>query len=304
MYHLSKPNSVSLPNITFPLPIHNNTPSSISNVPTSPAIGSSPSSTNPSLLRLPVFSRIESQNYFNNNKTDNLGPASLIAMAHFKKKDCAHLIPPEHVYNQILIAQHASYLTKGQKKNFAHLLHNLVKNGTIPQSSSISMSSECFIPSIPTTFADIRSKCTEGANSVVMNLPYPAIQTDVPNHCYVKISDVIEDFLAHGFLPLQPSMHQVNDWISTVSQSPLLVSSIQKATAMYGHDPFFFLAFKEWQDDYESQYAKTDRGSVWCKNMTIIAEPGTPKHFCTYPIAFSHGQHGHHAVERELEKDM
>jgi hypothetical protein len=30
-----------------------------------------------------------------------------------------------------------------------------------------------------------------------MNLPYPTIQTDVKGHCYVRILDAIEDFLAH-----------------------------------------------------------------------------------------------------------
>ena len=138
----------------------------------------------------------------------------------------------------------------------------------------------------------------------MQNLPYPAIQTNVPNHCFVKISDVIEDFLAHGFLPLQPALHHSTKWVSEMSQSPQLVTSMQLAMAKYGTEPFFFLGFKEWQDDYESQNGKKDRGSVWCKNITIIAEPGTPRHLCTYPIAFSSKGVDHQPVEKELEKDM
>ena len=147
--------------------------------------------------RLPFFSRMESQNYFMNNRTGNLGPASLVSMAHFKKREYAHLIPPQHVFNQILMAQHAADLTKGQKKNFAYMLQNLMKTmsqevpATIPYRKN-------FVLSLPITFSEIRNKLTEGPQSIVKNLPYPSIQTDVPGHSYVKISDVIEDFLAHG----------------------------------------------------------------------------------------------------------
>lgn len=203
------------------------------------------------------------------------------------------------MYNQVLIAQHASDLTKGQNKKFAHLLQNLSTTYSMPPQLT-----EGLNPKIPTTFADIRQKCTEGPNSVVMNLPYPDIQTDVPGHCYIKISHVLEDFLAHGFLPLQPSLTHSEDWITNIAQSPQLVSSLQEAIAKYGQEPFYFIAFKEWQDDYESQYARKDRGSVWCKNITILAEPGTPRHICTYPIAFSSKQTHHHKVEDMIEKDM
>jgi hypothetical protein len=78
----------------------------------------------------------------------------------------------------------------------------------------------------------------------MMNLPYPAIQMDVSDHCYVTISDVISDFLAHGFLPLQPAIHQSADWITELSQSPKLVSSVQNALALYGPEPFFSLLLK------------------------------------------------------------
>jgi hypothetical protein len=137
-----------------------------------------------------------------------------------------------------------------------------------------------------------------------MNLPYPDIQTTVPGHCHVKISHVLEDFLGHGFLPLQPSINYSEDWVTNISQSPQLVSSLQQAILKYGQEPFYFVGFKEWQDDYESQYARKDRGSVWCKNITILAEPGTPRHLCTYPIAFSSKQKEHHQVEAMIEKDM
>jgi hypothetical protein len=201
----------------------------------------------------------------------------------------------------MLIAQHVSYLTKGQRKNFALLFKNLMKSF---QPTNLGQPPSRFLPPLPIAFSDLRTKYVEGPHSILANLPYPAIQTDVPGHCYVKISDVIEDFLAHGFLPLQPSSHQATEWVTSVTQSPQLVSSLREAMGRYGQEPFLFVGFKEWQDDYESQYARTDRGSVWCKNITIIAQLGIQKHLCTYPIAFSN-KHGDHAtVEKELEKDM
>jgi hypothetical protein len=253
--------------------------------------------------RVPILSREESHRYFTHNQTDHLGPASLVSLAHYKNRMHTHQIPPQEVYTHILIAQHASFLSKGQKKNFAHLLRNLLKNKqSVPFLND--KFSQPVIPPIPTTFAQIRTIYSEGRHSIMQNLPYPAIQTNVPHHCYVKISDVIEDFLAHGFLPLQPSLHQSTAWISEMSQSPQLVSSLQSANAKFGNIPFFFIGFKEWQDDYESQYAKKDRGSVWCKNITILAEQGTPRHLCTYPIAFSSKGVDHQPVEKQLEKDM
>ena len=268
-------------------------------LPPLPSHVSSPPSNPPSMI--PSFSRQESQHYFIYNQKGNLGPASLVSLAHFKNRHAAHQIPPQHVYNQILISQLASTLTRGQNKNFAHLLQNLLLSHNPTRSV---LSTNQYTPSIPITYSDIRSKCTEGPNSVVKNLPYPAVQTDVSGHCYVKISDVLEDFLAHGFLPLQPSLRHSEQWVNKMCDSPQLVSSLQKAIAMYGQEQFYFLAFKEWQDDYESQYAKTDRCSVWCKNITILAEPGTPRHLCTYPIAFSTKQGQHHSVENKLENDM
>ena len=77
-----------------------------------------------------------------------------------------------------------------------------------------------------------------------MNLPYPAIQTDVRGHCYVKISDVIEDFLAHGFLPLQPAIRQSHDWVTEISHSPQLVTSLQQAMTQHGQQPFYFVGLK------------------------------------------------------------
>ena len=292
---LTAPPPINLPIIpmTSPVPL-------VSNLPLLPTPASTLSVT--PLRLIPSFSRQESQQYFIYNQKGNLGPASLVSLAHFKNRHSSHQITPQHVYNQIIIAQLSSTLTKGQNKNFAHVLHNL--STTHPDLRSSAATANQYTPSIPITYADIRSKCTEGPNSVVKNLPYPEVQTEVSGHCYVRISDAIEDFLAHGFLPLQPSLVQSEQWVTQLSESPQLVRSLQKAMAMYGQNPFYFLAFKEWQDDYESQYAKTDRSSVWCKNITILAEPGTPRHLCTYPIAFSTKQGNHQSVETKLENDM
>lgn len=97
-------------------------------------------------IRIPAFSREASQVYFVHNQTDRLGPASLISLSHFRHRHSSHQIPPQEVYNQMLIAQHASYLTKGQKKNFANLLQNLLQ--TCPHVSSGSAN----VPRIPTSF--------------------------------------------------------------------------------------------------------------------------------------------------------
>lgn len=190
-----------------------------------------------------MLSREESHRYFTHNQTDHLGPASLVSLAHYKNRMSTHQIPPQEVYNHILIAQHASFLTKGQKKNFAHLLRNLLKNKQSFPSISCATSHRV-VPPIPTTFAQIRTIYSEGRHSILQNLPYPAIQTNVPDHCYIKISDVIEDFLAHGFLPLQPNVHLSTNWIAEMAQSPQLVSSLQLATSKYGNKPFFSLDSK------------------------------------------------------------
>ena len=248
---------------------------------------------------IPPLSTPQNSNYFSHNQTGHLGPASLVSLAHFKNRHSAHQIPPQHVYNQILIAQHTCDLTKGQNKRFAHLLKNL--HTTYPD---LINHPDPSIPPLPTTFPDIRSKFTEGPRSIWKNIPHPPIQTDVRFHSYVKISHVIEDFLAHGFLPLQPSIHHVHDWVGEVAHVPQLVSSLQFAVTKFGQEPFYFIAIKEWQDDYESHYARTENGSVWCKNVTIISEPGTPRHLCTYPIAFSPSKSSHHMVEKKFVEDL
>lgn len=201
------------------------------------------SPTNVSSQRVPILSREESHQYFTHNQTDHLGPASIVSLAHYKNRMSTHQIPPQEVYNHILIAQHVSFLTKGQKKNFAHLLRNLLKNKQSFPSVSYAITKPV-VPTIPTTFAQIRTIYSEGRHSILQNLPYPAIQTNVPDHCYIKISDVIEDFLAHGFLPLQPNVHLPTSWISEMAQSPQLVRSLQSAMSKYGNKPFFSLDSK------------------------------------------------------------
>ena len=251
-----------------------------------------------SIQQIPSLSSLSNFNYFSHNKNGHLGPASLVSLAQFKSRHSAHKIAPQNVYNQILIAQHTSDLTKGQNRRFAHLLSNL----QITHPPTIAPDST--VPPIPTSFAEIRTKFTEGPSSIWKNLPHPPVQTDVRSHSYIKISDIIEDFLAHGFLPLQPSVHHAQDWVANLAHAPQLVSSIQNAVAKFGQEPFYFIAFKEWQDDYESHYARTETGSVWCKNITILAEPGTPRHLCTYPIAFSNSQAQHDEVERKFVDDL
>ena len=50
---------------------------------------------------------------------------------------------------------------------------------------------------IPDDTNEIRRKYLEGAHSIVQNLPYPEIYTDVAGHSYLSITDCLHDFLAH-----------------------------------------------------------------------------------------------------------
>lgn len=163
---------------------------------------------------------------------------------------------------------------------------------------------------IPRSLNDIRGQFLEGKNSIVANLPYPEIKTDIPGHSYALISDILRDFLGHhqNRTPALISDKLANPTTFDKVDHP---SSSRRARwlilrwACAGKKALTCYVFW-WSDDVEpNTMNKANRGSVWLLTMTIgtILEDGHNLNH-TYPVAVGKKGDDHDVVFQKVEEEM
>ena len=161
---------------------------------------------------------------------------------------------------------------------------------------------------IPSNVNDIRRLYLEGAHSIVQNLPYPEIKTDIPDHSYVSIIDCIRDFLAHT----QGRRMATIDQQITFSAQAIVTHPSMSTRAK---EMFLQLACTNevlkgyvffWSDDVEpNRLSKSGRGSVWIATMTIGTQLGDGHNFNnTYPIAIGAKGCDHDGIIESVEEEM
>ena len=151
---------------------------------------------------------------------------------------------------------------------------------------------------VPTTKQQLRSIICEGNRSLISNLPHPEVRT-MDDHAYVLPSECIADLLAHGTIDFNHghSIHQVQ----SLAQCRLAKQIIEKNN--HSQCKSVFLSF--WSDDFEPNYSKGNRGSVWICTLTVqTAESGTPRINNVYPIAVGPKGSSHQDVVRLLLDDI
>ena len=150
-------------------------------------------------------------------------------------------------------------LSRTQREEFASVLNATTASTVrrITQTSSLPIS----IP-VPTTKQQLRSIFSEGKKAIIPNLPHPQVRV-VADHAYTLPSECLADYLGHASPPKkQSSIHSLKQ---TLGQSPL-AKTILQSNAQKDCNTFFFSI---WSDDFEPNYSKTNRGSVWIMTLTI-----------------------------------
>ena len=167
---------------------------------------------------------------------------------------------------------------------------------------------------VPKAVQQVKTELTDGAHSVVMNLPRPPIHRDISGHSYVKPEDCIRDFFGHStkrkmallsddFLE-QATGCSVSHFTNSnrAKQCLELLNELRKTGS--GATQKGVLMF--FTDDVEPNKSnKANRGSVWLAVMTIGTVPGDGHNVHhTYPVAIGKKGDSHDDVLHKLENNM
>jgi hypothetical protein len=231
---------------------------------------------------LTAFCSKASQDYFRASSKGN-GHRYLIAKALGQEKSMSNL-DGDDIDMMMYVSHFVTTLTRNQRDLLTEVLSKTIEatrrqyeiemqtklTGKAPSQTSIS---------VPSTKQQLRSIICKGKNSMILNLPHPEVRTS-NDHAYVLPSECVADLLAHGNVDFNHgrTIHQVQ----SLAKSRLAKQIIEK------NDQFqcksIFLSF--WSDDFEPNYSKGNRGSMWICTLTVqTANSGTPRINNVYPLA-------------------
>ena len=165
------------------------------------------------------------------------------------------------------------------------------------------------LPSLPRDYAQLRSMITDGKFSYHDNLPHPPwyFLGDVS---FLRIIECIQDFKAHGVphgVIHDNSGHQA-DWCTHFLNSPEAKRILSRAKAIFPSiegDNVLLLIL--WEDDYESNYNKTERGTgVFKQALTIVGPPlnsaNPSPQLYTYPLIIGPKSSKHYHEIHEIHR--
>ncbi len=152
---------------------------------------------------------------------------------------------------------------------------------------------------VPLTKQQLRSAICEGQRSLITNLPHPEVYS-CGDHAYVLPSECVADLLAHDYQTqgTKPTLHPVQSLVES--------KLAKEITARNNQFDCLSVFLCLWSDDFEPNYAKGNRGSVWIITLTIqTAKWPTPSSLETvYPIAAGPKGSDHQDVLRILMADI
>ena len=247
------------------------------------------------------FGRKASQDFFRAASTGN-GPRYLIAKALGQEFSMSNL-DDDDIDMMMTVSHFVTTLTRTQRD----LLGEVLSKTTEATRRQYAMEMQTkqtgkkavrqSIP-VPTTKQQLRSIICEGHRSLISNLPHPEVRT-MDDHAYVLPSECIADLLAHGTIDFNHgrTIHQVQ----SLAESRLARQIIEKNDHFQCKSVFLSL----WSDDFEPNYSKGNRGSVWICTLTVqTSESGTPRLNNVYPLAVGPKGSSHQNVVRVLLADI
>ena len=241
------------------------------------------------------FSRNASHKYFTDLQ-NNCGMENLVQRAVSRTDVTSGVLNKDDLSMFMGLSQFVATLSRTQRENLAEVLasttetvkRQLRDSGPKGKSKSSVMSIE-----VPTTKQELRRLIWEGKHAVFNNLPHPAVR-EVCDHAYLLPSDCVADRLAHGieFGCGQEKMEMM------VESS--LAMKITETNHQQGCKTIFVTL---WSDDFEPNYSKGNRGSVWLLTMTI-QRYHNPNLSEVYPLAVGPKGADHTAVTQIILQDL
>jgi hypothetical protein len=250
---------------------------------------------------LTSFCRKASQEYFRASTTGN-GERYLIAKALGQETTMSKL-DGDDIDMMMSVSHFVTTLTRNQREHLADVLSKTTeatrRQFEIEMKTKLTgkAPSQLSIP-VPSTKQELRAIICEGTRSVIENLPHPEVKT-LNDHAYVLPSECVADLLAHGTADFNHgrTIHEVQ----SLAESRLAKEISGK------NDQFqcksIFMSF--WSDDFEPNYSKGNRGSVWICTLTVqTSNSGTPRINNVYPLAVGPKGSCHQNIVKLLLDDM
>ena len=151
---------------------------------------------------------------------------------------------------------------------------------------------------VPISKESLRSIFYEGKFSLKENLPHPTVHTNVKDHVYLLPSECVADSMAHQVLDGRDTP---TNSCRSLSKNSLAIKIHQQNT-MHGIRSIFLSL---WCDDFEPNYQKSNRGSVWVMTLTIkCPTSGVPTVEHVYPIAVGPKKSDHYDLMEVIWKDI
>ena len=279
-------------------PVSNHRNFNVTNSNTS-ALGDVPMTCNLNEFRkLSVLSREANRNYYYHEQY-GLGAAFLVSNSQFHQKNIASRLDTVDVNFQMRLSELFLFLSRRQAKNLNGILQYLTNR---LQPYYLDKDWSCLIP---TTRADVRQYYTDGAFSIIKNLPHPNVHT-LDGHSYVPLMEIIQDCIgsSNDFIDLSKCKKNENTTIVTELTESVHVQNIIKN--IHEDDNCIHLAIMRWSDDFEPQNVKQNRGTgIWTFTISICGKR-SKKTFNdnTYIFSLGNKSSDHDIIERKFVEDF
>jgi hypothetical protein len=166
---------------------------------------------------------------------------------------------------------------------------------------------------IPTTLAEVERNYLSGVHSIMMNLPCPgAIMTPDSCHAYIPLSELLSNYLAHGYNQFERTPRTVLEngkTTNTFFQSPKYFEIRNTIAGRVGRGGNTFLpllvAIKDWSDDFDKNNSARNRHSIWMKTVTVLMDGGNGSiSYNSFVVAIGSKGDSHEDVEKLYMEDL
>jgi hypothetical protein len=203
-----------------------------------------------------------SQRYFQaEHKERQMGLREIVAKSQFGLTSMAPALAGRDVAYASEVARFTHSLSRGQREHFAKVLQMTVEkvNADRKNNEQPDKPWKCFVP---TTYLDIRRQYTGYPDSFLNLLPVPLVQPLQDSFAFIRLKEVVQNFLAHGYpLSTIPSNLESDQQVSNIVESRHCRTRLKEIEAMYPDDPVLVLWMLEWSDGYDPHgFSKSNRG--------------------------------------------
>ena len=139
------------------------------------------------------------------------------------------------------------------------------------------------------------------------SVPIPSV-TQIGEYSYVSVVDVVADFMAHKYEYEEIQHHvELGAAVSSIGEAPIAREVRNRAMNRRGvHSPaseldVVILFLIEWSDGFEPNTAKTNRGSVWTKTVSISPRKDFSNLQNTYPLSFGPAKGNKDLISRKYQ---